>query len=104
MLRYGYEWSSRKRIEHLFEDVPQSGVVEHGVDYFTGPVLHTRNYLTHYSADSEAEALHGAKLRGAVDELRRLLAFFLLKELGLDEERIVAAVADVPCYDYFSLD
>ncbi len=67
-------------------------------------VVDTRNYLTHYSEDSEAGALRGPELNETVDELRRVLAFFLLRELGLDEQKIIAAVAKVPRYGYFSLE
>ena len=104
MLRYGYQWSLRKRMKHLMEGVPEEGVVGHGVGYFTGPVVLTRNHLTHHPDEPEPGVLRGTDLMVAVDELRRLLAFLLLRETGLEEETIVAALADVPRYGYSPLD
>lgn len=103
-LRFSFEWSLRKRIQHLFQEVPEQGVVDHDVGYFVGPVIKTRNHLTHHPEAAEDEVLQGAELMVAIDELRRLLAFFLLRELGLEEQEIVGALAGVTRYEYFPLD
>lgn len=103
-LEFGNEWSLRRRMKDLFEQLPEEGVVEHGRSYFSGPVVETRNYLTHWTEQLEREALHGTALREAVDELGRMLAFFLLRETGLGEEKIAAALGDVPRYRYFALE
>ncbi len=103
-LKYGNEWSLRKRVKDLLDEIPEEGVLESERERFVQRVVDTRNYLTHYSEDSEAGALRGPKLNETVDELRRVLAFFLLRELGLNEQKIFAAVAKVPRYGYFSLE
>jgi len=38
-----------------------------------------------------------------MDELGWVLAFFLLKETGLNDEEIAAAIAEIPRSEYFSL-
>lgn len=103
MLEYGNQWSLRKRVRNLLDELPE-GIIEKERDYFLGPVVDTRNFLTHYSEDLEAGALRGTELSEAVDELQRMLAFFLLRELRLNEQKIVAAIAGVPRYEYFSLE
>lgn len=103
-LKHGNEWSLRKRITDLLRELPEAGIVDQGRGYFTGPVVDTRNYLTHYPDDFEDEILEGSRLREAVDELRRMLAFFLLRDAGIDEAKVTAAVSEVPRYEYFSLE
>lgn len=103
-LQFGNEWSLRKRMKDLLEELPGEGVVEHGREYFARRVVDTRNYLTHWTEELENEALRGPGLREGVDELGRMLAFFLLRETGLGEEKIVAALGAVPRYRYFSLE
>lgn len=102
-LRYANEWSLRKRLKELVNAVPITGIA--GDDpAFVERVVGTRNYLTHYTEELEREALRGPKLMEAVDELRRLLAFLLLRELGLDaHEACVQISTRVPKATYLSL-
>ena len=102
-LEYGNEWSLRRRIKDLLGDLPDEGIVDQEHRHFTRTVVGTRNYLTHYPDDFEDEILEGPELREAVDELRRMLAFFLLKDTGISEEKAAAAIAEVPRYGYFYL-
>ncbi len=103
VLKYGNEWSLRKRLKDIFDELP-GGVVEDGGGDFVEAVVNTRNYLTHYTEELRGRALHGTALSGAADELRRLVAFLLFRELGLDEGKVVAALDRVPRHEYFSLE
>lgn len=103
-LTHGNEWSLRKRLKALLGDLPDEGVVDRGHDYFTDAVVKTRNYLSHYPEDFEDEILEGSELHEAVDELRRMLAFFLLKDSGIGVDKVTAAVSKVPRYEYYSLE
>ena len=67
-------------------------------------MLDTRNYLTHYPENLEWRALSGTELMEVIEDLRRMLAFFLLRELGLDMGPVLAAVAKIPRNTYYSLD
>lgn len=68
-------------------------------------MVDTRNYLTHYTEELERKALRGPELLEAVEELRRLLAFLLLRELGLDTAEVWAEMSiKVPKSTYSALD
>ncbi|KQL54174.1 hypothetical protein AN964_12150 [Heyndrickxia shackletonii] len=51
-------------------------------------IAKTRNYYTHYNQKQEDKALNGEDLITAFHILRNILEFYLLKELGFDEEFI----------------
>ncbi|MDE5415499.1 HEPN domain-containing protein [Alkalihalobacterium chitinilyticum] len=51
-------------------------------------VANTRNYYTHYNQNLEHKALKGEELITAFHILRNILEFYLLKELGFEEEFI----------------
>ena len=103
VLKYGNEWSLRKRVTDLLDGLP-SGVVEDEGGDFVEAVVNTRNYLTHYTEELRERALQGTVLSEALDELRRVVAFLLFQELGLDEQKVVAALDRVPRHEYFSLE
>lgn len=102
-LKYANEWSLRKRLKDLVGAVPVTGIA--GDDpAFVERVVDTRNYLTHYTEELEQKAWRGHELMGAVEELRRLLAFLLLRELGLDVGTITAVISTkIPRSTYLPL-
>ncbi|MDY8161896.1 HEPN domain-containing protein [Bacillus thuringiensis] len=51
-------------------------------------IASTRNYYTHYDQKLEGKALKGDDLINAYQILRNILEFYLLKELGFEEEFI----------------
>lgn len=53
---------------------------------FVDMVVNTRHYLTHYGDERKDSAVHGVKLRITCDILLLVLAFHLLKELGMAED------------------
>ena len=53
---------------------------------FVDMVVNTRHYLTHYGDERKGSAVHGAKLRITCDILLLVLAYHLLKELGMAED------------------
>lgn len=93
----------RRRLEDLLGALPASGVVEDRPN-LAHKVLDTRNYLTHYPEELEDRALSGTELMEVIEDLRRMLAFLLLRELGLDVGTVLAAVAKIPRSTYYSLD
>jgi len=99
-LRYANEWSLRKRLQDLVAEIPVTSIA--GDDpAFVGRVVDTRNYLTHYTEELEQKAWRGHELMNAVEELRRLLAFLLLSELGLDSGTVMTVVsAKIPRSTY----
>lgn len=51
-------------------------------------VAQTRNYYTHYNQRLKKKALTGENLRIAIDILRNILEFYILKELGFRDDFI----------------
>lgn len=103
-LKYANEWSLRKRLKELVNAIPITGIA--GDDpAFVERIVDTRNYLTHYPEELEPEALRGPELMEAVEEMRRLLAFLLLRELGLDPAEVWAEMSiKAPKSTYLSLE
>ena len=103
-LKYANEWSLRKRLKDLVGTVPVTGLA--GDDpAFVERVVDTRNYLTHYTEELEPKALRGPKLMEAIEEMRRLMAFLLLRELGLDAAEAWAEMSiKVPKSTYLASD
>jgi hypothetical protein len=84
-LKYGNEISFRKRLQKLLDSLDPSLVnffCENPANY-VGRVVDTRNYLTHYGADSSSGAWRGTQLFVGSQSLRLLLGMLLLRELGL---------------------
>ena len=56
--------------------------------YFTNSTINSRHYYTHYSESKKYKALNGIELEEAYYILRELLENYILKELGIDNEKI----------------
>lgn len=95
--------SFKRRLEDLLGALPVPGIVREDPN-LVEKVRDTRNYLTHYPERLEGRALRGTELMEVIDELRKVLAFFLLGELGLDTETVLEALAKIPQVSYFSVD
>jgi hypothetical protein len=90
-LRYGNEYSLRKRIIRLMEELGEDcrKLITNDYRGFTSKVVDTRNYLTHYSDELKDGMLDGVDLLTACLRLQLLIHVFLLLELGFSEEKIV---------------
>jgi len=55
---------------------------------FCEDVTATRNYLTHYTSELQAQAFRGGQLYAAYLRLRVLVTVVLFKELGIEERDI----------------
>ena len=56
--------------------------------YFTNSIINSRHYYTHYSESKRYKALNGIELEEAYYILRALLENYILRELGIDNEKI----------------
>lgn len=86
-LKYGNEYSLRKRLSELFTRMPQNVQDRIGtnVGKFIAKVVDTRNYYTHYDHSSQANAFEGMSAYIAAERLRILVAANLLHDLGVDD-------------------
>lgn len=89
-IRYGNEYSLRKRLNELLRSLEQDtlGLICRDRQTHVEKVVATRNYLTHYTSELRDQAWHDDKLFHACQSLTVLLAILLFKEIGFGEQRI----------------
>lgn len=95
-IKYGNEYSLRKRISELLEtiDAKTLSLLSPTDKYFTGVVVDTRNYLTHYDDELKNVSLKNADLYWANQRLRILITVLLLKEIGVQEDLIISSMEE----------
>jgi hypothetical protein len=97
-IRYGYEYSLRKRLQLLFAELEPETIklITTNAASLTGKIVDTRNYFTHYTEELKKLAFDGEALHHANYKLRVLLIILLLKETGLSEAVIREAICGNP--------
>jgi hypothetical protein len=95
-IRYGNEYSLRKRMKDLVSclDKTTQNTLLPTANYFSGKLVDTRNYFTHYDEDLKDEALEGAELFYANQRLKIFLTLLLLKEVGIQDEIAIQLLMD----------
>ena len=90
-IKYGNEYSLRKRLSELLQTLDEEtlSVLFPSSKYFTGVIVDTRNYLTHYDDELKDSSLKGADLYWANQRLRVFITILLLKEIGIEENIIL---------------
>lgn len=97
-LKYGNEYSLRKRLRLLADGLPgraSGGVgalIHPSLGEFLSRSVDTRNYLTHYTAELETVAFRDADLYWATRLLRWFFVAVLLNDMGLPEDQLVDAL------------
>jgi len=100
-LKYGNEYSLRKRLKDLFEKYKE--VVDHFIenkDIFINRVVDTRNYLTHYDKNLREKAVDGEQLYYVTQQLKIVIVICLLSELGFNFKEIKNLLAKNRRYRY----
>jgi len=89
-LKYGNEFSLRKRLEEIFEKYKEilDKFIENQ-DAFIELAINTRNYLTHYDEKLEGKAAREKELFFLTENLKTLLEVCLLTELGFNIDETV---------------
>jgi hypothetical protein len=97
-LKYGNEYSLRKRIRNLAEGLP-GGVngkvctwIHASMQEFLNQSVDTRNYFTHFTDELEPNAFRDAELLWATRLLRWLFVAVLLHDMGLPERNLIDAL------------
>ena len=90
-LKYGNEFSLRKRLKEIF-DKNQEILDGHigNKKAFIEKVVDTRNYQTHHDEELKERAASGEDLYRLIQKLKMLLEICLLTELGFTSEKIKA--------------
>lgn len=94
-IKYGNEYSLRKRLDLTLELVPTelTNEITLGNSSFVAQVVSTRNYLTHRDETQKDNVLDFRGMINASVSLRILVQFLLLMEIGIKPNTI----ADVMC-------
>jgi hypothetical protein len=89
-IKYGNEYSLRKRIKDLFESLDEKTreLTTNSYKTFIGKVVDTRNYFTHYDDELKSAALSGSELFYTCQRLRIFIIVLLLKNMGVNEQNI----------------
>lgn len=101
-VEYGNEFSLRKRIYELSGSlIPDtlSGLCLSSREYIDA-IVDTRNYLTHYDENLKDVSLKGVELFLACQRMRLFIAVLLMKELGIDETRILKSLKSIRRYNF----
>lgn len=91
-LRYGNEYSLRRRLRDLSQRISDAGdeeIVGMNIS-FINDVVNTRNYLTHYDDSLKSAAKEGTDLVRIHNKLALAVMYFALTELGVPKEKITA--------------
>ena len=88
-LKYGNEYSLRKRLKEIFDKYSDilSRFIENK-ENFIERVVDTRNYLTHWREGLRKHAAQGEELYHLTQKLKMILEICLLAELGFNSEEI----------------
>lgn len=92
-IRYGNEYSLRKRLKEMVDPLPTSIklLILQG-QIVPGQWVDTRNYYTHWDESARASALDGAAMHHACVRMKLLLRVLILFEIGVSEELLVSAL------------
>ena len=102
-VEFGNEYSLRKRLTQILkslDDKARSLVCSNSAT-FVAAAVDTRNYFTHYTDELKSEAvLAPEELFHLTQRIRILLTIVLLKDLGIDESLVAAAIRRNPRLSY----
>ena len=62
---------------------------------FVEKVVDTRHYFTHYSKSKENKIFKGKELLFAIEILRIVLSYYLLKEIGFEKEFVEKKIREM---------
>ena len=93
-IRFGNEYSLRKRLELTIRSVPEAIVdlFTSGDKFFVTRVVATRNYLTHRDESQKQDVMDFKGMFNASESLALLITYLLLSECGLRHELIVSVM------------
>lgn len=95
-IRYGNEYSLRKRMRELVSSLEENTrqAILPSNNYYSGIIVDTRNYFTHYDEGMRDICLKGEDLYYGNQRLKILIIILLLKTIGLDEKIIIQSLRD----------
>ena len=101
-LKYGHEYSQRKRIKFLLDDV-WAGCLDSFIEdknSFVEKVVNTRNYLIHFDSSSASKAVFGTDIFYIAERLKILLVTHILLQLDIPRENVYRAIKQFNPFSY----
>lgn len=97
-LKYGNEYSLRKRLNELFGRIPKKlqDQIAGDVPKFVAKAVNTRNYFTHYDSHSKDNSFEGIDVPIAAHRIRLLVIANILHDLGITDDKLVAVIGCRP--------
>lgn len=104
-LKYGNEYSLRKRFQEACNELGPElmCLVATDVKAFINGVVDTRNYYIHHDKELEPTALRGRPLFHATCRLRVMLMILWLREVGIEDQTILARLPESNFYSALRL-
>lgn len=104
-IKYGHEFSQRKRIKLLLDEVWEGCLDEYIEDknIFINKVINTRNYLIHYDSASESQAVKGTEIFYIAEQLKIILIAHILLQLGIPKENVYRDIKRFADYEYLKI-
>jgi len=101
-IKYGNEFSQRKRIKFLLDDVWTDCLEEFVEDKnaFLNKVVNTRNYLIHFDPTSASKAVFGTEISYVAERLKVLLVTHILIQLDIPRENVYRAIKQFNSFTY----
>lgn len=93
--KYANEYSLRKRVRELVEKLPDG--ISHlfrQSNRFANEVADSRNYLVHLTDEKEKEYERAESIDVLADHLELVLQTLLMRELGIDDEKISESIEE----------
>jgi hypothetical protein len=104
-IKYGHEFSQRKRIKLLLDEVWEDCLDEFidNKNIFIDRVINTRNYLIHYDSTSEAKAVEGTEIFYIAERLKIILIAHILLQLGLPQKNVYRDIKRFANFEHLKL-
>lgn len=89
-LKYGNEYSLRKRLNRLLTRIPDGllSIITEADSRFIHRVVATRNYLTHRDESQKSDVMDFAEMFNGAESLKLIIAFLLLTETGIHTDTV----------------
>ena len=94
-IKYGNEYSLRKRFNLILNSIPDSfcqKIIINDMN-FVNKIISTRNYLTHRDESDKKNVMNSREMLKASDSLKVLLMVLMLNELGIDLSTLENAIS-----------
>lgn len=101
-LNYGHEFSQRKRIKFLLDEVWENCLNQFidNKSRFIDEVIGTRNYLIHFDESSASSVVFGTEVFYLAEKLKVLLLTSLLIQFGIPRDNVYRAIKQFNEFSY----